>query len=101
MSSGGGRNWRWVRAYTDAVPPSVRRFMARARQRRLRAALPWVIAAGVLAFAGVLVWTVYGTAVLGVRQVRVVGAEVTTPFEVRAAAGIADRTPLARVDTDA
>ena len=38
-AGGGGRNWRLVRADTDAVPSSVRRFMARARQRRLRAAL--------------------------------------------------------------
>jgi cell division protein FtsQ len=72
--------------------------MARARQRKLRAALPWAVVAGVLALAGVLTWVVYGTAVLGVRTVRVVGAEVLTPLEVRAAAAVADRQPLAGVD---
>jgi cell division protein FtsQ len=96
--SGGGRTWRLVRADSDAVPPSVRRFMARARQRKLRAALPWAVVAGVLALAGVLTWVVYGTAVLGVRTIRVVGAEVLTPLEVRAAAAVADRQPLAGVD---
>lgn len=96
----GGRSWRLVRADTDAVPPSVRRFMARARQRRLRAALPWAVGGGILAVAGLLAWTVYGTAVLGVRDVRVVGADIAGPVEVRAAARIADRRPLARVDLD-
>jgi cell division protein FtsQ len=96
--SAGGRTWRLVRADTDAVPPSVRRFMARARQRKLRAALPWAVAAGLLALAGVVTWVVYGTAVLGVRAVRVVGADSVTPLEVRAAAAVAERRPLARVD---
>ena len=69
MAGGGGRNWRLVRADTDAVPSSVRRFMARARQRRLRAALPWAVGAGVALVVGALVWIVYGTSVLGVRRV--------------------------------
>jgi cell division protein FtsQ len=96
----GGRNWRLVRADTDAVPPSVRRFMARARQRRLRAALPWAAGAGVLAVVGLLVWVVYGTAVLGVRDVRVVGAESVDPAAVRVAASVPLEVPLARVDLD-
>ncbi|GAA0803619.1 cell division protein FtsQ/DivIB [Spirilliplanes yamanashiensis] len=95
-----GRRWRLVRADPDAVPPSVRRFMARARQRRLRAAAPWAVGGGVLALAGLLVWIVYGTAVFGVREVRVDGAEIAGPLEVRAAAGIPARRPLALVDTD-
>ncbi len=76
--------------------------MARARQRRLRAALPWAVAAGVLLVVGALLWMVYGTSVLGVRAVRVDGGVVVTPL-----AGPADgggdrlRTPLARVDLDA
>ncbi|GLY01893.1 FtsQ-type POTRA domain-containing protein [Actinoplanes sp. NBRC 101535] len=98
MAGGGTRNWRLVRADTDAVPPSARRFMARARQRRLRALLPWLIGVGVLAAAGGLTWTVYGTAVLGVRAVEVVGAETLTPDQVRAAAAVPDLLPLARVD---
>ena len=101
--SGGGRrrNWRLVRADTDAVPSSVRRFMARARQRRLRAALPWAAGAGVLLVLGGLVWLVYGTPVLGVRQVRVVGAELVSPIQVEQAAAVPRDEPLARVDLDA
>jgi cell division protein FtsQ len=100
MTSGGGRNWRLVRADTDAVPSSVRRFMARARKRRLRAALPWAVGAGVVAVAGVLLWIVYGTAVLGVRDVRVVGTDFLTPLQVQQAAAVPMREPLARVDLD-
>ena len=97
----GARNWRLVRADSDAVPPSVRRFMARARQRKLRAAVPWAITAAVLAVVGALLWTVYGTAVLGVRDVRVVGAELVTPENVLQAAAVPMAQPLARVDLDA
>ena len=101
MAGGGGRNWRLVRADTDAVPSSVRRFMARARQRRLRAALPWAVGAGVVLVVVLLVWMVYGTSVLGVRQVRVEGTEVLTPLEVQQAAAVPDLEPLARVDLGA
>jgi cell division protein FtsQ len=100
MAGGGGRNWRLVRADTDAVPSSARRFMARARQRRLQAALPWAVGAGVLLVVGALVWMVYGTSVLGVREVRVVGTEVLTPAQVEQAAAVPLREPLARVDLD-
>jgi len=99
--TGNGRNWRLVRADTDAVPSSVRKFMARARQRRLRAALPWAIGAGVLLMIGGLVWLVYGTSVLGVRQVRVVGTDFLTPLQVEQAAAVGMNEPLARVDLDA
>jgi cell division protein FtsQ len=101
MSDGGGRNWRLVRADTDAVPSSVRRFMARARQRRLRAALPWAVGLGVLLLAGGLSWLVYGTSVLGVRSVEVVGTQFLTPLQVEQAAAVPDNEPLARVDLDA
>ncbi|WP_229075774.1 cell division protein FtsQ/DivIB [Actinoplanes sp. DH11] len=101
MAGGGTRNWRLVRAGTDAVPPSARRFMARARQRRLRAALPWLVGAGVLLVVGGLAWVVYGTSVLGVRQVEVVGTELLTPDQVRQAAAIPPDRPLARVDLGA
>lgn len=100
MAGGGSRNWRLVRADTDAVPPSARRFMARARQRRLRAAMPWLIGAGALLVVGGLVWLVYGTPVLGVREVRVVGVQILTPEQVRAAAAVEPELPLARVDLD-
>jgi cell division protein FtsQ len=101
VSSGGGRNWRLVRADTDAVPSSVRRFMARARKRRLRAVLPWAVGAGALLVVGALAWVVYGTSVLGVREVEVVGTDLLTPIQVEQAAAVPLREPLARVDLDA
>src|SRR4051812_50166422 len=94
MSDGGGRNWRLVRADTDAVPSSVRRFMARARQRRLRAALPWAAGLVVLLVAGGLTWLVYGTSVLGVRSVEVVGTQFLTLLQVEQAAAVPDNEPL-------
>jgi cell division protein FtsQ len=96
----GERDWRLVRADTDAVPTSVRRFMARARQRRLRAALPWAVTLAVLLVAGGLAWLIYGTAVLGVRSVEVVGAQLVTPLQVQQAAAVPALQPLARVDVD-
>ncbi|XVV14615.1 cell division protein FtsQ/DivIB [Actinoplanes sp. CA-131856] len=99
--SGGGRNWRLVRADTDAVPASARRFMARARKRKLRAVLPWAIAAGVLALAGIVSWVVYGTSLLGVRDVKVVGTQFLTPLQIEQAASVPQNEPLARVDLGA
>src|SRR5512138_337164 len=98
--SSGGRNWRLVRANTDAVPSSARRFMARARQRRLRAVLPWAVTGGVLLVAGALTWLVYGTSVLGVRQVKVVGVQLIAPLQVEQAAAVPRNEPLARIDLD-
>ncbi|MGK5741884.1 cell division protein FtsQ/DivIB [Micromonospora sp. URMC 103] len=92
------RRWQLVRAGSDAVPPSTRRFMRRARQRRMRAALPWAVAAGILALAGLVAWTVLGTGLFGVREVRVEGARLVTPVQVRDAAGVPDGIPLAKVD---
>ncbi|MEV4810007.1 cell division protein FtsQ/DivIB [Micromonospora avicenniae] len=92
------RRWQLVRAGSDAVPPSARRFMRRARQRRMRAALPWAVAAAVLVLAGLIAWIVLGTGLFGVREVRVEGAELVTPVQVREAAGVPDGVPLARVD---
>ncbi|MGC9667353.1 cell division protein FtsQ/DivIB [Planosporangium sp. 12N6] len=90
--------WRLVRARRDAVPPSVRRFSQRARQRRLRAARPWLVAAGVLMLLAVAAGVGYATPLLGVAEVRVTGARLVTPAQVRAAAGVARGTPLVRVD---
>ncbi|WBB67276.1 FtsQ-type POTRA domain-containing protein [Micromonospora sp. WMMD812] len=92
------RRWQLVRAGSDAVPASTRRFMRRARQRRMRAALPWAVAAGVLALAGLAAWTVLGTGLFGVREVRVEDAGLVTPVQVRDAVGVPDGVPLARVD---
>jgi cell division protein FtsQ len=74
--------------------------MARARRRRLRAALPWVVTAVVLLVAGGLTWVLYGTAVLGVREVEVVGTQLLTPLQVQQAAAVPMDEPLARVDLD-
>ncbi|SCL16022.1 cell division protein FtsQ [Micromonospora nigra] len=92
------RRWQLVRAGSDAVPASTRRFMARARQRRMRAALPWAVAGGLLAVAGLVAWTLLGTGLFGVREVRVEGAELVTRVQVRDAAGVPDGAPLARID---
>ncbi|MEU7977436.1 FtsQ-type POTRA domain-containing protein [Micromonospora sp. NPDC049081] len=95
---GPARRWQLVRAGSDAVPPSTRRFMARARQRRMRAALPWAVVAGVLVLAGLVAWAMLGSGLFGVREVRVEGARLVTPVEVRDAAAVPDGAPLARVD---
>ncbi|MFI7574203.1 cell division protein FtsQ/DivIB [Micromonospora sp. NPDC049497] len=95
------RRWQLVRAGSDAVPASTRRFMARARQRRVRAALPWAVAAGVVALVGLVAWTLFGTGLFGVREVRVSGGELVTPVQVRNAAAVPDGAPLARVDLEA
>lgn len=96
--SAGARRWQLVRANRDAVPPSTRRFMRRARQRRMRAVLPWAVTSAVLAVGALVAWVVWGTGLFGVREVQVVGADLVTPVEVRDAAQIADGMPLARVD---
>ncbi|WP_199714515.1 cell division protein FtsQ/DivIB [Micromonospora radicis] len=102
MDGGGGRRpvrrWQLVRAGRDAVPASTRRFMARARRRRMRAALPWAVVGGVSALAGLVAWVLLGTGLFGVREVRVEGAELVTAVQVRTAAGVPDNAPLARVD---
>ncbi|GAA1895980.1 cell division protein FtsQ/DivIB [Asanoa iriomotensis] len=92
------RRWTLVRAGNDAVPSSVRRFMQRARRRRLRAALPWAAVAAALVVLGLPVWLVLGTGLLGVRSVAVDGTSLVTPDEVRAAAAVRAGAPLARVD---
>jgi len=97
----GLRRWRLVRASRDAVPASVRRFMARARRRRLRAVAPWGIGALIVVLAGGLVWLALQTSVLGVDLIRVTGVQILSPDDVRAAAEVPTGTPLARVNTKA
>jgi cell division protein FtsQ len=72
--------------------------MRRARRRRLRAAAPWAVVGGVLGVGLLTSWLVYGTGLLGVREVRVTGVELVTEADVRRAAAVPDGTPLARVD---
>jgi cell division protein FtsQ len=90
-----------VRAHPDAVPYSVRRFTQRARRRRLRAARPWALAAAFAALAALAGWVVYGTSLVGVREVRVTGVALLTVLDVQLAADIQSGTPLARVDLPA
>lgn len=96
--TGGPRGWRLVRARPDAVPASVRRFHQRIRQRRVRAAAPWLAAAGVLAVLALLAWVAAASPLLGVRAVRVEGAGMVTEDQVRAAAAVPVGTPLVQVD---
>ncbi|MDG4827072.1 FtsQ-type POTRA domain-containing protein [Asanoa sp. WMMD1127] len=99
---GGGaperRRWTLVRAGSDAMPSSVRRFMQRARRRRLRAVLPWAVGFASLAVLGLLAWLVLGSSLLGVRTVAVDGAALVTPDQVRTAAAVRSGAPLARLD---
>jgi cell division protein FtsQ len=98
MSGTGPHRWRLVRARADAVPASVRRFNRRARQRRWRAASPWLAGALVLALGGLAAWVVYGTSALGLREVRVHGNAMVSAEEVRRVARVASGAPLASVD---
>lgn len=96
------RRWRLVLARRDAVPASLRRFMATARHRLGRRALLGLVATGlaiVLVVAGLVV--LYRTPVLAVRQIRVTGTTVLAAGTVRAAARVPDGTPLAAVDLSA
>jgi cell division protein FtsQ len=95
------RRWRLVRARPDAVPASVRRFTARARHHRWRAAAPWLITAAALAAAGALTAVVFATPLLGASQIKVTGTTLTSPDDVRAVAAIRAGTPLARLDAAA
>jgi len=67
----------------------------------MRAALPWAVTGGVLVLAGLGSWIVLGTGAFGVRDLRITGTAVVTPDEVRAAADVPHRVPLARVDLSA
>ena len=90
-----------MRARRDAVPASVRRFSARARRRRARAARPWFAALVLLALVGAGAGLVLATPLLGVERIHVDGAVLVTPEEARLAAGVDTGTPLVRVDLDA
>lgn len=96
--AGRPRGWRLVRARPDAVPASVRRFHQRIRQRRVRAARPWLVATGILAVLALLGWVVAASPLLGVRTVRVEGAALVTADQVRDAAAVPPGTPLVQVD---
>lgn len=96
----GVRRWRLVRAGTDAVPASVRRLMARRPPAGARAR-PLALAGAVAVLALLVVWTLWSSSLLGVREVRVTGVEVLSVEQVREVAGVTERTPLLRVDLGA
>jgi cell division protein FtsQ len=101
MRSGGAgsvRRWRLVRATSLAIPASVRRFNERRRARRIRTARPWLIAAAVLALAGIATFVVYGTSLFGVSHLRIVGSGFIGNAAVKAAAAVDSGTPLASID---
>jgi cell division protein FtsQ len=101
MTDPGPRRWRLVRAPSAAVPPSVRKFHARARARRLRSARPLLAIGAVLAVVGGLVYVGLGTSLVGAGQVDVHGAGFVSAEQIRAAAAVRSGTPLLRLDTRA
>jgi cell division protein FtsQ len=93
------RPWRLVRAGTDAVPASVRRFMARAGRRR-RGRAWWAAVATVGAVVATTGWILWGSSALVVREIEVTGTERLTPAQVHEAAAVPGTVPLLRVPTD-
>lgn len=85
---------------SSAAAPGVTRLRPRRpplgpRRRRL------LVVGSVLVLAAVVAWVVLASPLLAVRTVQVDGAVTLSADEVRAAAGVADGTPLVRVDTAA
>jgi cell division protein FtsQ len=69
-------------------------------RRRLDPRRRWLLRLGVLAAAAALAcWVVLASPLLAVRTVQVDGASMLSAQQVVATAGIAEGTPLARVDT--
>jgi len=95
------RRWRLVRTRRDTVGSSVRRWTLRFRPSRSGGAGGLLAGALAVAVAAVIGWVVYGTSVLGVRDVRVMGSTIAGADQVRAVAAVVEGTPLARVDVDA
>jgi cell division protein FtsQ len=75
-----------------------------ARRQWARRWLAWRVLLGLLAVAGVVaggIWLVFFSSVLAVQGVRVEGAEVLDPREVRSVAAVPTGSPLATVDLGA
>jgi cell division protein FtsQ len=79
----------------EIARPSRRRRRDGPRDRRRRWLVGIALALVVLALAG---WAVWASPLLTVRAVRVDGATTLTAEQVRTAAGVAEGTPLLRVD---
>jgi cell division protein FtsQ len=96
-TGGGGSSRAGAEARPRPRRPS-RRHPARPADRRRRLLVLGGAAAGVL---GLLAWLLWGSPLLAVAAVRVDGAGTLTAAEVVDVAGIAEGTPLLRVDVDA
>lgn len=87
------------------VVGSAARFAARSgaslRARRRRTAGRVALLVAVLAALVALAWVVWFSPLLGVRDVRVIGARAVPPARVAALVQVPPGTPLARVDTGA
>lgn len=83
------------------APPRPRPVDLAGPSGRRRRQLRWLIAAACVLVAGLVVWLVWFSSVLSVREVRVVGAEGPRAAEILAAAAVPKGVPLARVDTAA
>lgn len=101
MIDPGTRRWRLVRATATAIPPSVRRFNARARARRWRSARPLIAIAAVLVVVTALGYVGFGTSLLGVSHVEVTGAGFVSATDIRTAAAVRAGEPFLGVDTGA
>lgn len=66
-------------------------------QRRKR----WYWVFGVAALIAILSWVIFSSSLLGVNQVSVQGAGAVSADQIRQASGVANGTPLARLDSDA
>lgn len=100
MATAGERRWRLVRASKDAVPASVRRFFMARRRRRHDAVARrrrWTLAGLVVLLVLFAGWLLWGTSLLGVREVAVTGTGILSAEEVREAAAVPEQTPLLRV----
>ena len=94
------RRWR-LRRGGGAGARATKRYEARTRRRKLRAAAPYLVVLTVVLLVAGAVWAVFGTALLGVRTVEVEGEHTVSSDQVVSAAAIRPDTPLARVDTAA
>ncbi|MFT4227549.1 cell division protein FtsQ/DivIB [Micropruina sp.] len=83
------------------VSDATERLDLRRRRGRRRRVLLIAIAAAVVVVLGVLAWLVFGSSVLGVKDVEVQGAKLVAAAEVERVADVPAGQPLARVDLDA
>ena len=99
MIDPGPRRWRLVRATATAIPPSVRRFHARARARRWRRARPLIVVAAVSVLLAGLAYVGLGTSLVGVSRIEIRGAGFVSASDIRAAAAVRAGEPLLGLDT--